>query len=577
MSEQAPQSEDTPTVDTPQGTGTEDQAAAELGGALQGGPSMGHPRGAGKVPARAAGADWSKRSSPTMPTRRQAFEALGLELADETEDDTRTRTRRTQLAKRLEALEAQIQQRDQQAQQAAADRSDRAARRAAARVADGLDESDREWIVNTAVAMPPTADGMPDIKAAFEKFTAWETERQKKWAKTKRTHAFSPVGEAGTQQPDLGTTEGKTASHPRPHGGRGAVARAAGVSFTHAPKEQKHGSDSHGSPPAPAGGMDPEEAVKQFEAGNGPLARIRKVKSTMIGKQAQVPIHKGRNLGGYTSVGAAGGNLNTAGNQQVDQATYTLVYHWLSVALDASALMQAGGSNQQSIVEGKVLEIENGIENIKHQSVRQLMTNGDSIVAACASGGASTTVSLVASPSGTAYGYDAIVRGWLGVGSVVDIGTTADTDALVTGTTVSAIAESASAPTITIGSSITTVAGTHFVYIANPNSTTAANPEINGLRNLINTSGAVGGLNPSTAGQEFWQAASRDTATTVFSLDLALSCSAASCRSRGSRRPTCGPASSSRRTSTACCRTRSASPATRPPRRGRCRRRSGTA
>jgi hypothetical protein len=113
----------------------------------------------------------------------------------------------------------------------------------------------------------------------------------------------------------------------------------------------------------------------------------------MIGKQAQVPIHKGRNLGGYTSVGAAGGNLNTAGNQQVDQATYTLVYHWLSVALDASALMQAGGSNQQSIVEGKVLEIENGIENIKHQSVRQLMTNGDSIVAACASGGASTTIS----------------------------------------------------------------------------------------------------------------------------------------------------------------------------------------
>jgi hypothetical protein len=266
-----------------------------------------------------------------------------------------------------------------------------------------------------------------------------------------------------------------------------------------------------------------EEAVKQFEAGNGPLARIRKVKSTMIGKQAQVPIHKGRNLGGYTSVGAAGGNLNTAGNQQVDQATYTLVYHWLSVALDASALMQAGGSNQQSIVEGKVLEIENGIENIKHQSVRQLMTNGDSIVAACASGGASTTISLVASPSGTAWGYDAIVRGWLGVGSVIDVGTTADTDALLTAGTVTGVSESASAPTITTATSITTVAGTHFVYIANPNSATAANPEINGLRNLINTSGAVGGLNPSTAGQEFWQAASRDTATTVFSLDLALS------------------------------------------------------
>jgi hypothetical protein len=265
-----------------------------------------------------------------------------------------------------------------------------------------------------------------------------------------------------------------------------------------------------------------EEAVKQFEAGNGPLTRIQKVKSTMIGKQAQVPIHKGRNLGGYTSVGASGGNLNVAGNQQVDQATYTLVYHWLSVALDASVLMQAGGSSKQSIVEGKVLEIENGIENIKHQSVRQLMTNGDGIVAACAAGGASTTISLVASPSGTAWGYDALVRGWLGVGSFIDVGTTADTDVILSGGTVTGVSIVAGTPTITTATSVTTTTA-HAVYIANPNSATAANPEINGLRNLVNTSGAVGGLNPATAGQEFWQAAARDTATTVFSLDLALS------------------------------------------------------
>jgi hypothetical protein len=74
-----------------------------------------------------------------------------------------------------------------------------------------------------------------------------------------------------------------------------------------------------------------------------------------------------------------------------------------------------------------------------------------------------------------------------------------------------------------VGTSITTANGTHFVYIANPNSTTAANPETNGLRNLVATTGAVGGINPSTAGQEFWKAAQRDTSTTVLSLDLLLS------------------------------------------------------
>jgi hypothetical protein len=265
-----------------------------------------------------------------------------------------------------------------------------------------------------------------------------------------------------------------------------------------------------------------DQLVNQFESGNGPLARIEATKGTMIGKQAQVPIHKSRNLAGYTSVGAGGGSLNTAGSQGVDQATYTLVYHWLSVALDTSALVQAGGNNAQSVIAAKDLEIENGVENVRHQCTRQLMTNGDGIVALCGTTSSSTTVVLGASPSGTRYGYDALVRGWLGVGSLIDIGTTADTDVVVTGTTVSAISAVAATPTITIGTSVSTTADTHAVYIANPNSATAANSEINGLRNIVNTSGAVGGINPATAGEEFWQAASRDTTTTVFSLDLAL-------------------------------------------------------
>jgi hypothetical protein len=266
-----------------------------------------------------------------------------------------------------------------------------------------------------------------------------------------------------------------------------------------------------------------DQLQKQFEDGNGPLARIEKVKSTMIGKQAQVPIHKSRNLGGYTSVGAGGGSLNTAGSQGVDQASYTLVYHWLSIALDTSALVQASGNNAQAVVSAKDLEIEGGIENVRHQAVRQLMTNGDGIVALCGTTSSSTTVALGASPHGTRYGYDALIRGWLGVGSVIDIGTTADTDVVVTGATVSAISAVAATPTITIGSSVSTTADTHAVYIANPNSATAANAETNGLRNIVNTSGALGGINPSTAGEEFWAAAARDTTTTVFSLDLALS------------------------------------------------------
>jgi len=140
--------------------------------------------------------------------RKQAFEALGLELADET-DDTQYADPSEQLAARLETLEQQLAQQNQQAQQAQQIALIEQHVEQQLETLNGLDDSDREWIVNTAVAMPPTPDGMPDIKGAYDKFAAWETERQKKWVQSKRAHPFSPGGKEGTQQPDLGTRQGK--------------------------------------------------------------------------------------------------------------------------------------------------------------------------------------------------------------------------------------------------------------------------------------------------------------------------------------------------------------------------------
>lgn len=268
-----------------------------------------------------------------------------------------------------------------------------------------------------------------------------------------------------------------------------------------------------------------DKIAKQWYADSNPLSRIEAATdATMIGKQVQVGIWGDLNSGGYTSTSVAGGVINTATNQGVNQAIYTLTQHFFPISLEVSALNQASGNNLQSLIGSKNLEIEGAIASLRNQQTRQVVTNADGKVAACGtSGGASTTVPLTAAASeGTAYGYQSIVRNWLRPGAVVDIGTTADTDALVTATTVSAVTKSATAPTIVIGSAIDATAGTHFVYIANPNSATAANPEMNGLRNIVNTTGALGGLNPATAGEEYWAAAARDTATTVFSLDLAL-------------------------------------------------------
>jgi hypothetical protein len=155
---------------------------------------------------------------------------------------------------------------------------------------------------------------------------------------------------------------------------------------------------------------------------------------------------------------------------------------------------------------------------------RQIVTNGDGIVAAFGTTASANVLNLVnAAGEGASYGYSALVRGWLFPGQPVDIGTVGDSDALATEAPISAVDYSnPAAPTITItGAPVATTAGTHFGYIPNPNSPTAANPELNGLRQIIG-SGALGGLNSATAGQEYWRGAFRDTTTTTFSLDLPL-------------------------------------------------------
>lgn len=264
-----------------------------------------------------------------------------------------------------------------------------------------------------------------------------------------------------------------------------------------------------------------EKIQKQFYNLNPVLKMLREAPGTKVddmGLQAQVPIHSLRS-GGYTSTNAAGGSLNPAGQQGVAQSTLTLVYHWFQIALETAVLNQTGGSSQ-SIIAGKMLEMEGAVDDMSKQCSRQLVGNGDSILAACATGGAATEVELLVGSSG-GRGFGAIQRGHLYPGLPVDIGTTSDTDSLVTGSVITAVEEVAATPSITIGTSISTTAGTHFVYIANPNSATLPNTELSGLRQIAGNA-TFGGINPATAGNEYWKAATVDTSTTSFSLDMAL-------------------------------------------------------
>src|SRR5689334_3754019 len=97
---------------------------------------------------------------------------------------------------------------------------------------------------------------------------------------------------------------------------------------------------------------------KQFLADDSLYNKINSVEATMIGRQAQVPVWGDLNSGGYTSISSAGGAINTASNQGTNQAVYTLTTHTMPINLEFSALNQANGSNLQSVISGKNIEIE---------------------------------------------------------------------------------------------------------------------------------------------------------------------------------------------------------------------------
>lgn len=197
-------------------------------------PAVETPDTAAEAAQQQAEVDWAKRYSDLQPeytratqeaaelrrqaelyqallyaedpdTRRQAAEALGIQIDEETADDTQSEPYLT----REEWAQYQAQQR--QADQARNEQQSRDQRLGEieefvdaqlASIAD-LDEEDADWIVQRAVAKAPLENGMPDVAGAHQDLVARDLARQKKWAKTKRTHVISPVGQAGTNAPDL--------------------------------------------------------------------------------------------------------------------------------------------------------------------------------------------------------------------------------------------------------------------------------------------------------------------------------------------------------------------------------------
>jgi hypothetical protein len=184
--------------------------------------------------------------------------------------------------------------------------------------------------------------------------------------------------------------------------------------------------------------------------------------------------------------------------------------------------MAQGPGGNHSVVDSVDLEIDGALSDMRKSLMRQVLGGGDALIAQTTTTTNSTVVLLTpqntTGAAGVApFGYDAIAAGHLRVGQYVDIGTTGNETSAGADLLISAVSEVAATPSITVQTAITTTTLGYVSIRDNRSGTTAY--ETNGLRSIAgSTSSALGGLDPDTAGEEFWKPAAVSTTTSV-SLD----------------------------------------------------------
>lgn len=225
------------------------------------------------------------------------------------------------------------------------------------------------------------------------------------------------------------------------------------------------------------------------------------------GLKAVVPLHTGRSGGIFSR--AENVQFGNAGNQGYQRATFDLKYHYAGIQVSGPAISKTksdSGAFAQALKE----ELTRIKDDLALDWARQLYGDGTGQIAQCGTTTASTTVTLA--------NTEALLKGFIYVGMLIDIGTAGMASTIAAGVTVTDT--DSSAGTIVISGSTVTTSASHFVFRAG--NVTVANgvQEMDaGLQTLISTAAnTVGTLNAASAGLKFWDNL-RDTSGGGITLD----------------------------------------------------------
>lgn len=228
-------------------------------------------------------------------------------------------------------------------------------------------------------------------------------------------------------------------------------------------------------------------------------------KQDLVGNEAVIPVHTQRSTG--IGARAEGGTLPSAGNQTYDKAVYDLKYLYGRIQVTGPSLAKTK-SESGAFLEAYKSELDGIRRDLMLDLARQLYGTGDGKIVTCGTTTSSTTVQLADS--------EALRKGYLYVGMIVDIGTLASPTTIVSGATISAVSIANS--TITIDSSVTT-SSSHFVFRSASVAASSVSYETTGLQQIVSTSAnTLGGIDASSASKAYWDNL-RDTTGGALSLD----------------------------------------------------------
>jgi len=231
------------------------------------------------------------------------------------------------------------------------------------------------------------------------------------------------------------------------------------------------------------------------------LSRLNTKSEDLMGKRAYVPLHTNRSGGiGARAESAA---LPASGNQTYDKAVYDLKYLYGRVQVTGPSMAKTK-NEAGAFLQALKGELDGIRADLQKDLARQVYGDGTAQIVQCGTTSSDTTVVL-----NTAAGKEAIRKGQLYVGMLVDIGTVADVDTISGATPRTITAVDYTNATVDISGAAVTTSSSHYITRAGAGvdgaatATGSRSSEIDGLKRVVAASAtAFGELDPAT--KTFW-------------------------------------------------------------------------